>query len=138
MMRIELFSAKAFASVAGLGLIVTVGAAAQGRGGENTAGKTAGEIYKNVQVLKDVPADQITPSMRVIARDLGGLDGNGLVFRQRHCNWLAGAPVTAANIVASVAVRHIECRTAGYAGKRPAFKEGRTIDAQAALRDGRE
>ena len=35
------------------------------------AGKTAGEVYKNIQVLKDTPADQITPTMRVIARDLG-------------------------------------------------------------------
>jgi len=51
-------------------LVVTAGVAAQGRGGENNAGKTAVEVYKNIQVLKDVPADQITPTMRVIARDL--------------------------------------------------------------------
>jgi hypothetical protein len=28
-------------------------------------------VYKNIQVLKGTPADQITPTMRVIARDLG-------------------------------------------------------------------
>ncbi len=34
-------------------------------------GRTAEQVYKNIQVLKGVPADQITPIMRVIARDLG-------------------------------------------------------------------
>jgi photosynthetic reaction center cytochrome c subunit len=66
----RLISAKVLASAAGFALVVTAGAAAQGRGGENNAGKMAGDVYKNIQVLKDVPADQITPTMRVIARDL--------------------------------------------------------------------
>src|SRR5262245_44668250 len=35
------------------------------------AGAPAEQVYKNIQVLKGVPADQITPTMRVIARDLG-------------------------------------------------------------------
>src|SRR5262245_14483481 len=34
-------------------------------------GRTAEQVYKNIQVLKGVPADQITPIMRVLARDLG-------------------------------------------------------------------
>jgi Photosynthetic reaction centre cytochrome C subunit len=34
-------------------------------------GRMAEQVYKNIQVLKGVPADQITPIMRVIARDLG-------------------------------------------------------------------
>jgi hypothetical protein len=35
--------------------------------GQNTAqkGETAGEKFKNVQVLKDIPADQLVPSMLV-------------------------------------------------------------------------
>jgi photosynthetic reaction center cytochrome c subunit len=34
-------------------------------------GKTAGEVFKNVQVLKDIPADQLMPSMQFIAGSLG-------------------------------------------------------------------
>ena len=36
-----------------------------------TEGRMAEQVYKNIQVLKGVSADQITPIMRVIARDLG-------------------------------------------------------------------
>jgi Photosynthetic reaction centre cytochrome C subunit len=41
--------------------------------GQNAAkeGKTAGEKFKNVQVLKDIPADQLLPSMRYIIASLG-------------------------------------------------------------------
>ncbi len=35
------------------------------------AGKTAGEAFKNVRVLKDVPADQLLPTMQFIAASLG-------------------------------------------------------------------
>ena len=34
-------------------------------------GKTAGEVYKNIKVLKDVPADQLIPGMRYITIALG-------------------------------------------------------------------
>ncbi|HLW79151.1 MAG TPA: c-type cytochrome [Terriglobia bacterium] len=43
-------------------------------GGTAPAGqapKTAGEAFKNIQVLKDVPADQLFPSMQFIAASLG-------------------------------------------------------------------
>ncbi len=35
------------------------------------AGKTAGEYYKNIKVLKDIPADQLIPSMQFISSSLG-------------------------------------------------------------------
>jgi hypothetical protein len=44
------------------------GAAAAGPG---AAPKTAGEAFKNVQVLKDVPADQVLPTMQFISASLG-------------------------------------------------------------------
>ena len=34
-------------------------------------GKTAGEVYKNVTELKDIPADQLGPAMQFIATSLG-------------------------------------------------------------------
>lgn len=37
------------------------------------AGKTAGQAFKNVQVLKDIPADQLFPTMRFIRDSLGGV-----------------------------------------------------------------
>lgn len=33
--------------------------------------KTAGEAFKNIQVLKDIPADELIPSMEFISRSLG-------------------------------------------------------------------
>jgi len=35
------------------------------------AGKTAEEVYKNIQVLKGVPADQVIPAMQFISASLG-------------------------------------------------------------------
>src|ERR1700686_465653 len=45
----------------------------------NTKGKTAGEFYKNVKVLKDVPAAEIHPAMESITTALGVGCGNGHV-----------------------------------------------------------
>ena len=36
-----------------------------------TAGKTAEEAYKNIQVLKGVPADQVIPAMQFMSASLG-------------------------------------------------------------------
>lgn len=36
-----------------------------------TAGKTAAQAYKNIQILKDIPADQLLPSMQFISASLG-------------------------------------------------------------------
>jgi photosynthetic reaction center cytochrome c subunit len=44
--------------------------APQGPGAETT-GKTAGQQFKNIQVLKEIPADQLLPSMQFIAASLG-------------------------------------------------------------------
>lgn len=49
-------------------------ATAVGMGGQTTAGapvKTAAEVFKNIQVLKDLPADQLQPAMQFIAASLG-------------------------------------------------------------------
>src|SRR5580704_14373447 len=35
------------------------------------AQKTAGETFKNIQVLKDIPASQLIPSMRYVSASLG-------------------------------------------------------------------
>ncbi len=40
-------------------------------GGAAPAARTAGETFKNVQVLKDIPADQFLPTMRFVAASLG-------------------------------------------------------------------
>lgn len=68
MMRRKLISMRNLGGAAGLALALVCLAAAQRPTEE---GKTAEEVYKNIQVLKGTPADQITPTMRVIARDLG-------------------------------------------------------------------
>jgi photosynthetic reaction center cytochrome c subunit len=54
------------------GCLVAANAIAQAQGGAATeAPKTAGQQFKNVQVLKDIPADQLVPSMQFIAASLG-------------------------------------------------------------------
>jgi outer membrane lipoprotein-sorting protein len=68
MLRTKLISMRNFGSAAGLALAIACLAAAQRPPAE---GKTAEQVYKNIQVLKGTPAGQITPTMRVIARDLG-------------------------------------------------------------------
>ena len=49
--------------------------ATQAQGGQGTAPaaapKTAGEAFKNVHVLKDIPADQLMPTMQFISASLG-------------------------------------------------------------------
>ena len=42
-----------------------------GRAIHRARGETAGKKFKNVQVLKDVPADQLIPSMQFISASLG-------------------------------------------------------------------
>src|SRR5579859_3211990 len=37
----------------------------------DTAGKTAVQAYKNITILKDIPADQLLPSMQFISASLG-------------------------------------------------------------------
>jgi photosynthetic reaction center cytochrome c subunit len=54
------------------GCLIAANAIAQAQGGAAAeAPKTAGQQFKNVQVLKDIPADQLVPSMQFIAASLG-------------------------------------------------------------------
>jgi hypothetical protein len=49
----------------------SVGQASSQRDGGSEAKKTAGEAFKNIQVLKDISADELLPSMRYISAALG-------------------------------------------------------------------
>jgi hypothetical protein len=64
----KFISIRIFARAVGLTLLVTCLAAGQQRSAE---GKTAEQVYKNIKVLNGIPADQVTPTMRLIARSLG-------------------------------------------------------------------
>ena len=68
MMRTKLTLMRILFGAAGLALVIACLAAAQQ---PPPPGAPAEQVYKNIQVLKGVPADQITPVMRVIARALG-------------------------------------------------------------------
>jgi photosynthetic reaction center cytochrome c subunit len=48
-----------------------VASGAQQGGAGATAGKKAPEVFKNIQVLKDIDADQLLPSMQFISASLG-------------------------------------------------------------------
>jgi len=56
-------------------LLATFGAQGQqhkaGPGDQANASKTAAQTFKNIQVLKDIPGDQLIPSMQFIAASLG-------------------------------------------------------------------
>jgi hypothetical protein len=67
-MSTQLISMRILAGAASLTLAITGFAAGQQR---STEGKTAEQVYKNIKVLNSIPADQITPTMRLIARSLG-------------------------------------------------------------------
>ena len=64
----KLISTKILAGAAGSMLVITCLAAGQER---STEGKTAEQVYKNIKVLNGIPAGQVTPTMRLIARSLG-------------------------------------------------------------------
>jgi photosynthetic reaction center cytochrome c subunit len=64
------FVSKRLLASCGVILAATISAAAQQQPVDMT-GKTAEQVYKNIQVLKGVPADQVVPGMRVIAGSLG-------------------------------------------------------------------
>src|SRR5215470_12845983 len=68
MMHTKFISMRILGSSAGLMLLVTCLATGQQRGVE---GKTAEQVYKNIKVLTGIPAEQVTPTMRLIARSLG-------------------------------------------------------------------
>jgi hypothetical protein len=69
-MRTQCISLRILGGAAVLALSIACLAGAQGQQ-QPMEGKTAEQVYKNIQVFKGTPAEQITPTMRVIARDLG-------------------------------------------------------------------
>ena len=61
-------SRRIVAAAAGLVLTAVIFAGAQQ---PQLAGKTAEQAFKNMQVLKEIPAEQVVPTMRVMAGSLG-------------------------------------------------------------------
>ena len=62
-------SRRIVAAAAGLVLTAVIFAGAQQP--QQLAGKTAEQAFKNIQVLKEIPAEQVVPTMRVMAGSLG-------------------------------------------------------------------
>jgi photosynthetic reaction center cytochrome c subunit len=52
-------------------LALAAGLPAVRRASAATPGKTAGQEFKNIQVLKDIPADELIPTMQFISASLG-------------------------------------------------------------------
>src|SRR5258707_294593 len=54
---------------------IVLGSGARGKSGPSSTGtpapKTAEQVYKNIQALKGVPADQLLPAMQFITSSLG-------------------------------------------------------------------
>ena len=67
-MHLTVFSSRAIGGLALLMVAVALPAAAQQA---PATGKMAEDSYKNIQVLKGTPADQVIPSMRVFSGALG-------------------------------------------------------------------
>src|SRR5271165_2782829 len=70
-MRPELVSIKTAGAAVGLIFAAALLAAAQQP--VQLEGKTAEQAFKNIQVLKGIPADQVVPTMRFIRDSLGGV-----------------------------------------------------------------
>jgi photosynthetic reaction center cytochrome c subunit len=66
-MRSTLISARRIVAVTGVMLAASIFAIAQ----QGATVKTAGQVYKNVQILKDIPSTQFIPTMRFVAAALG-------------------------------------------------------------------
>lgn len=64
------FVSKRILVSCGLILAATISATAQPQAPQ-MEGKSAEQVFKNIQVLKGIPADQVVPGMRVIAGSLG-------------------------------------------------------------------
>jgi hypothetical protein len=57
--------------LAALGITTALVAGKAGQAPQTSGPKTAVQQFKNIQVLKDIPADQLIPSMQFIANSLG-------------------------------------------------------------------
>lgn len=89
--------------------------------------KTAGEVYKNVQVLKDIPADQLVPSMQFISAALG-LECGGCHVQGQMDSDQKGAKKTARQMIAmTMAINknhfngrtQVTCETCHRGSERP-------------------
>src|SRR5215472_1740438 len=58
-------------SAIAIGFPVIKRATAQNAGAPTAEGKTAEQVFKNIQTLKGVPADQVQPTMQFISNSLG-------------------------------------------------------------------
>lgn len=65
-MRNKLVFIRTIVALMGLMLAASPFASAQG-----AAGKTAGQVFKNIQVLKDIPSTEFIPTMRFVSTALG-------------------------------------------------------------------
>jgi photosynthetic reaction center cytochrome c subunit len=70
-MRVELACIKTVSVAVGLMLATALMAAAQNPA--QLQGKTAEQAFKNIQVLKGIPAEQVVPTMRFMRDSLGGV-----------------------------------------------------------------
>jgi len=70
-MNIRKTLAVGLVSVALSAWVAVTTSAQSGTSNANSAQKTAGETFKNIQVLKDVPAEQLFPAMQFISASLG-------------------------------------------------------------------
>ncbi|MGH9351338.1 MAG: c-type cytochrome, partial [Terriglobia bacterium] len=66
-----ILTASAIALALSFALATTLTHAQSGPAQTGAAAKTAGEAFKNIQVLKDIPADELDPTMDFIASSLG-------------------------------------------------------------------
>ena len=66
-MRNTLVSIRRVMAVTGLMFAASLVALAQ----QGAPGKTAGQVYKNIQVLQDTPSTQFIPAMRLLSTSLG-------------------------------------------------------------------
>src|SRR5581483_2703197 len=61
----------AVVGLAALGISTVLIAAKPGQEAQSSEPKTAVQQFKNIQVLKDIPADQLIPTMHFISNSLG-------------------------------------------------------------------
>ncbi len=67
-------AAATLATMLAFGVPKVIGQMSAGQSGQGSAGsapKTTDQVYKNIKVLKGVPADQLIPAMQFIAASLG-------------------------------------------------------------------
>ena len=69
--QVKLLAAGLVSTIALIGAALLTGAQEHASSPSAAPAKTAEQQFKNIQVLKDIPADQVIPSMQFIASSLG-------------------------------------------------------------------